>query len=136
MYDFIFQVASFEGLPVMLVTNYEQSRIDDELQQIPSFMKHLQTNYPNGTYLQNILHGLMEAFPEIPCDLLMENINQWPGIAGKLSLNTIENVKESATKKQRETNFLQRVQNPKSPVMRETKKLLQKQKSQVKCSLK
>lgn len=114
------QIASFEGLPVMLATNFEQSRLDCELQQIPSFMKHLQTNHPNSTYLQNILQGLLECFPDIPCSLLMDYINQWPGIAGKLSANKIENVKESASKKHKES-FQQRLKNKELSVKKETK---------------
>ena len=45
----------------------------------------------------------MESFPEVECDALMDYINQWPGIAGKLSMDTISNVKASATKKHKES---------------------------------
>jgi hypothetical protein len=48
-------------------------------------MKHLQENFPNLTYLQNILNGLIETYPDVSCDVLLKYINQWPGIAGKLS---------------------------------------------------
>ena len=80
---------------MLVATNYEQSRVGEELQQVPSFMKHLQDNYPNRTYLQNILRGLVETYPEIVCDVLVRYINQWPGIAGKLNSSAIAQIKQA-----------------------------------------
>ena len=51
----------------------------------------------------------MESFPDLKGDSLMDYINSWPGIAGKLSIETIANVIDTASRKHKES-FQQRQQ--------------------------
>ncbi len=65
--DFIFQVGFFDGLPVVSVTNRDQSRLSDEfLPKLPSYMKHLASNFPDLGFLSRVVHGLMECHPDVP----------------------------------------------------------------------
>jgi hypothetical protein len=59
-------------------------------------MKHLGSHYPVFDLLANVLHGLMETFPNVSQDFMMNYINSWPGIAGKLTESVIKNVRRSA----------------------------------------
>jgi hypothetical protein len=45
----------------------------------------------------------MESFPDLKGDSLMDYINSWPGIAGKLSIDTIANVIDTASRKHKES---------------------------------
>jgi len=59
-------------------------------------MKHLVCNYPDLKYLSKIVHGLMECHPTVPIIALIEYVNSWPGVAGKLSELEITSMKQSA----------------------------------------
>ena len=70
--------------------------INDYLPKERSYLKHLPTNYPNLKYLSKILHGLVESFPEYSIDHMLQYINSWPGISGKMTQQSLRSVKHSA----------------------------------------
>jgi hypothetical protein len=59
-------------------------------------MKHLVCNYPDLKFLSKIVHGLMECHPDVPVARIIDYINSWPGVAGKLSESEITSMKQSA----------------------------------------
>jgi len=59
-------------------------------------MKHLASNFPDLKYLSRIVHGLMECYPDVSIDNILDYINSWPGVAGKLSELEISSMKSSA----------------------------------------
>lgn len=48
-------------------------------------MKHLASNFPDLRFLSKIVHGLMECHPDVTISMIVDYVNSWPGIAGKLS---------------------------------------------------
>jgi len=56
-------------------------------------MKHLASNFPDLGFLSRIVHGLMECHPDVPIANIVNYVNSWPGVAGKLSENDIISVK-------------------------------------------
>ena len=63
---------------------------------MPSYMKHLGTNYPDLAYLSKIVAGLIECHPGVPTSNIMDYVNSWPGICGKLTQDVLCSVKQSA----------------------------------------
>ena len=59
-------------------------------------MKYLGAFYPDLIYLSRIVHGVMECHPNVHLNLIMDYVNSWPGICGKLSNAVIRSVKQSA----------------------------------------
>ena len=59
-------------------------------------MKYLGSFYPDLAYLSRIVHGIMECHPNVPLDRIMDYVNSWPGICGKLTNAVIFSVKQSA----------------------------------------
>lgn len=96
----------YDGLGIFCITNKEQSRLfTDVLPQIPSYMKHLVCNYPDLKYLSRIVHGLMECYPDVPIYSILDYVNSWPGVAGKLSELELSSMKHSA-----QSSFIKSVQ--------------------------
>ena len=62
----IFQFGIYEELPVLAVTNRDQSNLlPEKLPRFPSYMKHIGEHYPPKGLLKKVLHGLMESFPYV-----------------------------------------------------------------------
>ena len=59
-------------------------------------MKYLGAFFPDLLYLSRIVHGVMECHPNVHLNLIMDYVNSWPGICGKLSNAVIRSVKQSA----------------------------------------
>lgn len=59
-------------------------------------MKHLVCNFPDLKFLSRIVHGLMECHPDVPITSILDYVNLWPGVAGKLSELEISSMKQSA----------------------------------------
>ena len=67
-----------------------------ELPTMPSFMKHLVSNAPNLGFLSNVVRALMECYPDTKLVHILEYVNSWPGICGKLSESDLQLVRHSA----------------------------------------
>lgn len=77
-------------------TNKNQSGLTGEKKTLPSFMFHLRSNQPDLQYLSNIVHGLKESFPQFSVSDIVNFVNTWVGIRGKLTEDTLQSVKVSA----------------------------------------
>ena len=47
LYDIIFHEQTAMGLPVVFATNRDQSKLDDNIPQTPSYFKHLRSLKPD-----------------------------------------------------------------------------------------
>ena len=54
------------GLPVVIATNRDQSKLDNHIPQTPSYFKHLKSLKPEHGMLIQMMQGLMQSFPDIP----------------------------------------------------------------------
>lgn len=85
------------GLPVIFATNRDQSKLDDNIPQTPSYFKHLKSLKPDTNLLVTWLKGLVQSFPNFsPEELMRCYIEQVPGISGKLSDEECQSIIEQA----------------------------------------
>lgn len=63
---------------------------------MPSYMKYIGSFYPDLAYLSRTVHGIMECHPNVPLDRIINYVNSWPGICGKLTNSVIFEIKQSA----------------------------------------
>ena len=61
--DLIFHEQTAMGLPVVFATNRDQSKLDDNIPQTPSYFKHLKSLKPDPELLIQLLQGLIQSFP-------------------------------------------------------------------------
>jgi hypothetical protein len=59
-------------------------------------MKHLPSNFPDLKFLSKTVHGLMECHPDVAISKIVDYVNSWSGIAGKLNEHDIISLKHSA----------------------------------------
>ncbi len=63
MYDFIFSIGNYDGLPIYAISNKESSYVNGRPSKQPSFLKHIGPSKIDLTYLSIIFKGLIESFP-------------------------------------------------------------------------
>jgi hypothetical protein len=85
MFNLFAKIDEIETIPVFVLTNQAESLLIPGLPKPPSFMKHIKGTNPNLTDLTQVIRALFEAFPEKPVDKIMNYVNSWSGICGKLS---------------------------------------------------
>ena len=61
--DLIYHEQTAMGLPVVFATNRDQSKLDDNIPQTPSYFKHLKSLRPDPELLIQLLQGLIQSFP-------------------------------------------------------------------------
>ena len=52
------------GLPVVIATNRDQSKLDNTIPQTPSYFKHLKSLKPDLSMLIKLMQGLLQSFPD------------------------------------------------------------------------
>jgi len=82
-YDLIFQFDTYEGLPVLAITNKAK---------LPRLSKKTPDLCPSTLMLKQVFQGLLESFPLLEAEMAVSYISSWGGISGKITRSVIDEI--------------------------------------------